>query len=67
LQGALGQPFTNGELGVQSSAYALEANYSISLYRGIAVQPELEYFIRPGGQAAVHNAFALGLKTYVQS
>ncbi len=66
MQSALGMPFTNGELGVQSSAYVLEANYSIALFRGIAVQPELEYFVRPGGQTAVHDAFVVGLKTYVE-
>jgi porin len=65
MQGSFGVPFTGGIFGVQSDAFVLEANYDIPVYRGIDVQPELEYFIHPGGQAAVPNAFVLGLKTHV--
>ena len=31
----------------------------------ITFQPELEYFIRPGAQASVRDAFVVGLKTYI--
>ena len=65
LQESLGASFTDGEYGVQSDAFVLEANYNIPVYRGVNVQPEIEYFIRPGGQKAVHNALVLGLKTHV--
>ena len=65
LHDSLGLPFTDGEYGVQSDAFVLEANYDIPVYRGVNVQPEVEYFIRPGGQRAVHNALVLGLKTHV--
>jgi porin len=65
LQQTLGLPFTDGEYGVQSDALVLEANYNIAVYRGIQVQPEIEYFVRPGGQHAVSNSLVLGLKTHV--
>jgi porin len=51
--------------GVQTQASVLEANYNFPLYRGVQIQPEIEYFIRPGGVSSVHNAFVLGLKTHV--
>ena len=51
--------------GVQSHAMVLEANYNLPVYRGIQVQPEVEYFIRPGGVSSVPSAWVLGLKTHV--
>jgi porin len=51
--------------GVQSHASVLEANYNFPVYNGIQIQPEIEYFIRPGGVSSVPNAFVLGLKTHV--
>jgi porin len=65
LQQTLNLPFTEGEFGVQSDAVVLEANYSIAVWRGVSVQPQIEYFIHPGGQRVVPNAFVLGLKTHV--
>lgn len=53
--------------GVQGHGMVLEANYTIPVYRGVQLQPELEYFIRPGGvsSSSVPNAFVIGLKTHV--
>jgi porin len=65
LQASLGDPLEGGARGVQSHASVFELNYNLPLYRGVQVQPELEYFIRPGGTHAVPNAFLLGLKTHV--
>jgi len=65
LQLALNQPFSGGALGVQSDAYVLEANYAIAVLPSIVVQPELEYFVRPGAQSSVRDAFVVGLKTYI--
>lgn len=65
LQRDLGLPFSGGAFGVQSHAFVLEANYALPIYRGADVQPEIEYFIRPGAQKAVPNALVLGLKTHV--
>jgi len=66
LQQDLGLPFTGGAYGVQSDALVLEANYNFPIYCGVELQPEIEYFIRPGGQSNIRNAFELGLKTHVQ-
>ncbi len=65
LQTALDLPLEGGARGVQSHASVLELNYNVPVYRGVQVQPELEYFIRPGGTHAVPNAFLIGLKTHV--
>jgi porin len=53
--------------GVQSHAMVLEANYAFLAYSGVQIQPEFEYFFRPGGVSSsrVHNAAVLGLKTHV--
>ena len=51
--------------GVQNNASVLEANYNFPVYPGIQLQPEIEYFIRPGAASSVPNAFVLGLKTHV--
>lgn len=51
--------------GVQSHAMVLEANYNIPVYPGIQLQPEIEYFVRPGGVSSVSNAVVIGLKTHI--
>lgn len=53
------------QYGVQTHAMVVEANYNIPLYPGIQLQPEFEYFIRPGGVSSVPSAAVLGLKTHV--
>jgi porin len=62
LQRMLGAPLAGGALGVQTYAMVLEANYGIAVAPGLLIQPELEYFMRPGGTNAVRNAFLVGLK-----
>jgi porin len=51
--------------GIQTHAMVIEANYNIPVYAGIQLQPEFEYFVRPGGVSSVPNAAVLGLKTHV--
>lgn len=65
LDQVLGLPLAEGAYGVQGTAYVVEASYNLPVYRGIQMQPEFEYFIRPGGARAVPNAAVLGLKTHV--
>jgi len=62
IQAILDEPFAGGALGIQKYAMVLEANYGIAAAPGLLIQPELEYFIRPGGTNAVRNAFLVGLK-----
>jgi porin len=64
LEQEFGLPPTNAT-GVQGHGMVLEANYAIPVYRGVVVQPEFEYFIRPGAVSTVRNAVVLGLKTHV--
>ena len=51
--------------GVQTHAMVFELNYQFSVYRGVTLQPEMEYFLRPGGVSGVPSALVLGLKTHV--
>ncbi|HUB15015.1 MAG TPA: carbohydrate porin [Acetobacteraceae bacterium] len=51
--------------GVQTHATVFELNYQLPVYRGVTLQPEMEYFLRPGGVSRVPSAFVLGLKTHV--
>ena len=51
--------------GVQNHGMVLEANYSFSIYPGVQLQPEVEYFIQPGGVSSIRNALVFGLKTHV--
>ena len=64
LEQAFGLPPTY-QFGVQTHAMVLEANYSIPVHPGIQIQPEFEWFVRPGGVSTVPDAVVLGLKTHV--
>jgi len=65
LEAALNLPLAGGARGVQTSAIVLEANYAFEVTPGVVIQPELEYFIRPGATSAVPNAFLIGAKTQI--
>jgi len=45
---------------------ALEATYQIQVTPWFAIQPDLQYIIRPGGTADFGNAFLLGLRTSIE-
>ena len=64
LQNSLGLPLAGGARGIQTNGMVYELNYNFKAYSGIQIQPELEYFVRPGATSAVRNAFLVGLKTY---
>jgi porin len=53
------------QYGVQTHGMVFEANYQFPVNRGVTLQPEMEYFLRPGGVDKVPSAFVLGLKTHV--
>ncbi|MCW6509437.1 carbohydrate porin [Lichenifustis flavocetrariae] len=65
LQADLGVPLAGGARGIQTHGMVYELNYQIHAYQGVLIQPELEYFDRPGGAGNVPNAFLVGLKTNV--
>jgi len=64
LQASLGMPLAGGAYGVQTHAMVFELNYAVEITPGLVIQPELEYFVRPGGTNAVPNAFLIGVKTH---
>jgi porin len=51
--------------GVQNHGMVLEANYNFPIWRGVQVQPEVEYFIQPGGVSTIRDTLVLGVKTHV--
>jgi porin len=69
LEAALGEPLTGGGLGtpvgVQSHEQELEVMYSAHAYRGVFIEPDLQYIINPGGTSRTHNGLALGLQLNV--
>ncbi len=52
-------------LGVQNTGGVIEANYSIPIIQGFQIQPEFEYWMRPGGVTNVPNAVVFGAKIHV--
>jgi porin len=66
LEQTLGQPLTGGGLGtptgVQSHEVELEAMYTVKAYRGVAITPDVQYIINPGGTPRTRNAVSLGLQ-----
>ena len=44
---------------------AIEINYQITFKHWFSITPDLQYVIRPGGRAAIGNAFLLGAQTTI--
>jgi porin len=69
LEEALDQPLSGGglgtPLGVQSHEAELEAMYIARVYRGVSIEPDIQYIINPGGTPRTHNALSLGLQLSV--
>lgn len=69
LEQTFGLPLTGGGLGtpvgVQSQEETLEAMYTVKVYRGVSLMPDIQYIIHPGATARVRNALALGLRTNI--
>ncbi|MDI2091447.1 carbohydrate porin [Commensalibacter oyaizuii] len=56
----------NGAPGIQSNAMLFEANYGISVYRGIMIMPVFEYFHNVGATRKIYNdAAVLGFRTNI--
>ncbi|MDR3437393.1 carbohydrate porin [Telmatospirillum sp.] len=51
--------------GVQKMGWIYELNYNFPIYRGVDLQPGIQYWVHPGAQSAVPNATVLELKTHV--
>ena len=70
LQASLGLPLTSGGLGtaygIQSREQIVEVMYNAQVWRGINVEPNVQYIVRPGATAATRNALVLGVQSNVQ-
>jgi len=43
-----------------------EANYKALIYRGVSVQPDFQYVLRPTGQANIPDAAVFGARANVE-
>jgi len=46
---------------IENNEWVIEANYKMFLTPGLEVQPNLQYFINPGSNPSLGNAFYLGM------
>jgi porin len=51
-----GLPVAHGSVGPQTNEYVLEANYTYPVYRGVTVEPGIQYFVNPNADRQVKNA-----------
>jgi porin len=65
IQSSLGEPLAFGAPGPQSTETILEAQYAAHVYRGVDVQPDVQYFIRPAATSVNHSALVLALRLSV--
>jgi porin len=63
---ALGLPLSNQATGRQSHEMFVEGNYDVHVFRGVTVEPDVQYIIRPNAQSSLHDAAVLGLKAHVE-
>jgi porin len=56
LELELGQPTFNGVNGPQRNEYVFEASYTAHVWRGVQLQPAVEYFVNPNAQTNLKNA-----------
>jgi porin len=59
-------PISNGATGPQSHEMVFEANYKALIYRGVSVQPDFQYVLRPNGQANIPDAAVFGARANVE-
>jgi porin len=65
VEQTLGLPFSNNATGVQSHEMIFEANYNISVFRGVNFQPDFQYVIHPNGQFNIPDAVVLGFRAHI--
>ena len=51
--------------GPQNTAQTVELTYIIHVLRGVTLQPDFQYFIRPGATTNTRDAAALGFRTNI--
>jgi porin len=66
MEQILALPISNSATGPQSHETVLEANYKARIVRGLSIQPDFQYVIRPNGQASLHDAAVIGARVSVE-
>jgi porin len=66
LELSQGLPLSNGATGVQRREMILEANYDIQVFRGVNVEPDFQYVLRPNAQSNIKDAAVFGVRAHVQ-
>jgi porin len=62
----LGLPFPSSATGPQSHEAVIELNYKAQIYRGLSLQPDFQYVLRPNGQANIPDAAVFGARAHVE-
>lgn len=65
VESNFGLPFSGGATGIQTNETVFELNYNIAAAKGISIQPDIQYLVRPGATSTYPNSLILGLKTNV--
>lgn len=66
VEQALGLPFSDNATGLQTHEMIFEANYNIQVLRGVNLQPDFQYVVRPNAQATIKDATVFGFRASVQ-
>ena len=66
IESSLGLPLAFGAAGPQSSETILETQYDAHVYRGVDLEPDVQYVIRPGATSVYHNALVLAMRVSVK-
>jgi porin len=62
---ATGRPIANGASGRQRNEYIVELDYTLPVYRGVTIEPAIQYFVNPNAQTNIKNAFVFAGRLHV--
>lgn len=57
---------SNNATGVQSHEMILEVHYNIHVFRGVRLQPDFQYVLRPNAQVSIRDAAVFGFRASVE-
>lgn len=61
-----GLPVAHGSIGPQANEYVLEADYTAAIYRGVTLEPGIQYFVNPNADRLVKNAVVFAARLHVK-
>ncbi|QXQ06528.1 carbohydrate porin [Sphingosinicellaceae bacterium] len=62
MRAMFGDPARNVEPGLRSAETTIEATYRAALMPRVAIQPDVQYVIHPGGTAGLRDALVVGVR-----